>query len=680
MYASKAAAVMLAICLAGGAYPSAYPGTYPGTPLQTRRAARAPVQKPGPTRYSTLLPNGWRLTPEGKQISVSDLPLNLALTKDGRYLLSTTNGDGDQNIDVIDLRAARSVQTIPVKKSWLGLAFAPDDSRFYVSGGDDNEVLIFTFANGHATQSGKILLSSAEFHAMTDRERADARKQGHGEYAFPAGIAVSPDGSRIYVAENLTNKVAVIDSRTNQVITKIEVGDYPYDCVVSGDGKQLYVSNWGSRSISVIDTAGSKAVGLIQVGDHPNDLELARDGKTLYVANANSNTVSVVDTTKSKEIEAISTALHPKSPIGSTPNAVALSPDEKTLYVANADNNNVAIIDVSRRGDSRVKGFMPTGWYPTAVRASRNGKRVYVANGKGVASAANPRGPRPGEKHAAASQFVGSMLKGTVSLIDMPSPQRLAQLTRRVYTNSPYTDDLLNVARGARGRNPIPGRVGDPSPIKHVIYVIKENRTYDQVLGDMKEGNGDRRLCLFGEEVTPNQHRIAREFVLLDNFYVDAEVSADGHNWSTAAYATDYVEKTWPTSYSKRGRSYDYEGSKKISRPTDGYIWDYCRRAGVSYRSYGEFVRLKEEKPGGGSDEESPKTGPYVRPKGENQTHEEALQGNVSASFPSWDLNIPDNERIDAWLKEFREYEQNGNLPQLQIVRIGGDHTEGARA
>jgi hypothetical protein len=196
------------------------------------------------------------------------------------------------------------------------------------------------------------------------------------------------------------------------------------------------------------------------------------------------------------------------------------------------------------------------------------------------------------------------------------------------------------------------------------------------VLGDMKEGAGDPSICIFGEDVTPNQHAIAREFVLLDNFYVDAEVSADGHNWSMAAYATDYTEKTWPTNYSGRGRTYDYEGSKKIARPTGGYIWDYCARARVTYRSYGEFVASREGKPGGGGDTWGD---PGAAPKRENYTNESALEGHFSKTFPSWDLNIPDNKRIDAWLEEFREYEKNGRLPQFQIVRIGGNHTQGTR-
>jgi YVTN family beta-propeller protein len=653
--------------------------TFPTPNLLVQAQVKKPAaqrQLPGKTAQGTLLPNGWTLTPEGQQIPMSDLPLNMVLSKDGRYLLVTTNGNGDQTINVIDLRTNASVQNISVKKSWLGLEFAPDGQRFYVSGGDDNEVLLFDFSGGQATPAGKLILGSSEYHALDDRGRAEARRKGAGEFAFPAGIAVSPAGKRLYVAENLTNKVAVVDLNTKQVVIKISVGEYPYDCTVSNDGKRVYVSNWGSRSVAVIDAATNQVIGNIQTGDHPNDLELTRDGKTLYVANANSNTVSVLDTAQMKELEAISTALHPKSPAGSTPNALALSPDEKTLYITNADNNNVAIADVAKRGESKVKGFIPTGWYPTSVRTSRDGKRLFVANGKGVASASNAGGPQPG-KRTDRSQYIGQLLKGTVSLINLPTQAKLAQLTRRVYANSPYTDELLKAARAPRVKTAIPVRLGDPSPIKHVIYVVKENRTYDQVLGDMKEGNGDPNLCLFGEDITPNQHALAREFVLFDNFYVDAEVSADGHNWSMAAYATDYVEKTWPTQYSSRGRTYDYEGQKKISRPTGGYIWDYCQRAGVSYRSYGEFVSSREGKPGGGGE-----TGanPNPTPKKENFTYESALEGHFSPTFPAWDLNIPDVDRIKAWIAEFREYEKNGKLPQFQIVRIGGDHTQGTRA
>ncbi len=649
--------------------------TLPVASVSLGQTKRVP-QLPGKTSTGILLPNGWTLTPAGQQIPISDLPLNMELSKDGRYLLVTTNGNGDQTINVIDLTANANVQTIKVKKSWLGLNFAPDGKRFYVSGGDDNEVMIYDFANGKATEAGKINLGSSEYHKLDDRGRAEARRKGAGEYAFPAGVAVTPDGKRLYVAENLSNKVAVVDLATQQIVTKIAVGEYPYDCEISQDGKRVYISNWGSRTIAVIDPANNQVIGNIQTGDHPNDLELTRNGKTLYVANANSNTVSVIDTAQMKEIEAISTALHPKSPAGSTPNAVALSPDEKTLYIANADNNDIAVVDVAKRGASEVEGFIPTGWYPTSVRVSKDGRRIFVANGKGVASAANPKGPNPYKVRTAETEYIGSLLKGTVSLIPNPTKARLAQLTRQTYKNSPYTDALLKTAKAPREKTAIPVRLGDASPIKHVIYVVKENRTYDQVLGDMKEGNGDASLCLFGEDVTPNQHALAREFVLLDNFYVDAEVSADGHNWSMAAYATDYVEKTWPTNYSSRGRSYDYEGQKKISRPTEGYIWDHCKRAKVSYRSYGEFVDAREGKPGGGGElgGDPGKSGKV------NYTHESALEGHFSPTFPAWDLTIPDNVRVDKWLEEFRAYEKDGGLPQFQIVRLGGDHTQGTRA
>lgn len=634
---------------------------------------------PGQKASSMLLPNGWTLTPEGKQIPVSDLPMNMELSKDGRFLLVTTNGNGEQEVDIIDVQLQQTLQKITVKKSWLGLAFAPDNKRFFVSGGDDNEVLVFNFDNGKATEAGKIILGSKEFHALDNAARNKARTAGKGEYAFPSGLAATPDGKRLYVAENLTNKVAVIDLSNNQVITKISVGEYPYDCAISNDGKRVYVSNWGARSIAVIDSAKNQVIGNIQTGDHPNDIELTRNGKLLYVANANSNTVSVVDTAQMKEIEAINTALHPKAPIGSTPNAVALSPNEKTLYIANADNNNVALVDVSKRREAKVKGFIPTGWYPTSVRASKNGKQIFVANGKGLAGAANPKGPQPLPGRSRAEnkdvQYIGSMLKGTVSLIDVPANGKLAELTKRTYANSPYTDELLQLARAPKVGTAIPTRVGDASPIKHVIYIIKENRTYDQVLGDLPEGNGDPSLCLFPEEITPNQHAIAREFVLLDNFYVDAEVSADGHNWSTAAYATDYTEKTWPTNYSSRGRTYDYEGSKKIARPTKGYIWDYCKAAGVSYRSYGEFIGVRDVKIGGGGGAEA--TEAARKAQQENYTSEEALLGHFSPTFPSYNLAITDNTRVDRWLEEFRAYEQNNQLPQFQIVRLGNNHTEG---
>ena len=333
------------------------------------------------------------------------------------------------------------------------------------------------------------------------------------------------------------------------------------------------------------------------------------------------------------------------------------------LYIANADNNCLAVFDVTQVGKSRSMGFIPTGWYPTALKTV--GNKVYVANGKGFSSLPNPQGPQPqgtkplvkgGNPEAnAGTQYIGSLFKGTLSIITQPDASTLAAYSQVVYQNTPYSKQKEHLAEGEKG-NPIPMKVGDKSPIKYVFYIIKENRTYDQVFGDVKEGNGDPSLCLFPERITPNQHALAREFVLLDNFYVDAEVSADGHNWSMAAYATDYTEKTWPTNYGGRGGTYDYEGSKPIAYPKKGYLFDHCQRAGVSYRSYGEFVNRRSD----GS------TMP-------------ALVGRIAHKFPGYDLSIKDVKREEIWEADFDSLLARNAVPQLNIIRLGNDHTSGAR-
>jgi YVTN family beta-propeller protein len=376
--------------------------------------------------------------------------------------------------------------------------------------------------------------------------------------------------------------------------------------------------------------------------------------------------VWVVDVATRTAREQIAVSLYPNAPVGTTPNALALSPDGRTLLVANADNNTVAVVDVETPWRSEVEGFVPTGWYPTAVLFSRDGARMHVLSGKGLASQANPRGPTAGSR-GAEGQYIGGMLQGALSTLAVPSADELKAFTRRVYELTRYTDARRLAPPEAPTVSPIPSRVGDASPIKYVFYVIRENRTYDQVFGAIGKGNGDPTLTLFGEEVTPNAHALAREFVLFDNFYVDAEVSYDGHAFSTGAYATDIVEKMWPTNYGGRGGIYLSEGLWKqrtpygnISAPPQGYLWDFAVRAGVSVRSYGEFAYW--EKRGG-----------------EVKATVPGLEGRVSPTYPPYDTSIPDMERIDRWLEEFREYEKNGELPRLSIVRLGNDHTAGTR-
>jgi hypothetical protein len=343
---------------------------------------------------------------------------------------------------------------------------------------------------------------------------------------------------------------------------------------------------------------------------------------------------------------------------------VALSPDEKTLYIANADNNCLAVFDVSHPGRSTSKGFIPTGWYPTCVKTI--GDRIFVTNGKGFSSFANPDGPNPTYVKSKVvayegdtvtkkyNQYIAGLFTGTMSIINVPDKNQLKDYTKDVYNNTPYTKEKEAVSDGIAG-NPIPRSPEDTSPIKHVFYIIQENRTYDQVLGDIKEGNGDTSLVLFGENITRNHHKIARDFVLLDNFYVDAEVSADGHEWTMGAYATDYLEKTWPTSYGGRGGGYDGEGNRLIANNKNGYLWDNCKREGVSFRTYGEFVdNFKPNIP--------------------------ILDGHFCPYFSGWNLDLRDTVRFSQWKRDFDSLISINAVPQLCTIRFPNDHTQGMRA
>jgi YVTN family beta-propeller protein len=400
----------------------------------------------------------------------------------------------------------------------------------------------------------------------------------------------------------------------------------------------------------------------VSVGDNPNELCLTKDGKYLFVANANDNSVSVINTEEQKVIETLNTALFAAAPAGSTSNGLALSADEKTLYVANADNNCLAVFDISKPGFSKSRGFIPTGWYPTNVKVI--GRKIFVTNGKGFSSMANPYGPNPmrkkeeviyqgGDKTKPIDvQYIGGLFKGTMSIIDIPSEEQLGIYSQAVYHNTPYNKDNENKSRGEMN-NPVPVKEGDASPVKYVFYLIKENRTYDQVLGDVKEGNGDASLVLFGERITPNLHKLAKEFVLLDNYYCDGEVSADGHEWSMGAYATDYLEKTWPTNYGGRGGTYDGEGMRTVAN-NKLYIWDQCSKKNISYRTYGEFTDAKKAS---------------IR----------VLDNHFSPTYSGWDLTIRDTSRFYQWKKEFDSLLAINAVPQFNTMRFGNDHTEGLR-
>ncbi len=473
----------------------------------------------------------------------------------------------------------------------------------------------------------------------------------------PAGMDIDNASQTVYVVTKENNSLYTVDLKTKKS-ESIALGAEAYTCLLSPDKRELYISLWGGDKILIYNTKLKKITDRIPVGDNPNDICLTKSGKYLFVANANDNSVSVIDLHTRTVIETLNAALYPASPSGSTTNALALSSDEKTLYIANADNNCLAVYDISHPGSGKSKGFIPVGWYPTAVKVI--GNRIFVANGKGFTSLPNPEyrafdtsATLSYQKGAEKKQYIAGLFVGSLSFFKEPGPSALSNYSRLVYENTPYNKKNELTAPGEEG-NPVPMKIGDPSPIKYVFYIIKENRTYDQVLGDMPEGNGDTSLCIFGENITPNLHALAREFVLLDNFYVDAEVSADGHNWSMGGYATDYLEKTWPTSYGGRGGDYDGEGTRAIANNKGGFIWNDCARAGVSYRTYGEFAdNYKPNIP--------------------------ILKGHFCHYYTSWDQKVRDTTRVDQWKKDFDSLVAHHALPHLNTLRIINDHTEGLK-
>ena len=616
-------------------------GCFSPTETSRQAVAGAPPQLPGPLPATgqTLLPNGWKLSPAGQQTPLGDLPLNLVLAPGGRLAAVINCGYATNSVQLLDAQTGRVLDTQPVKAAWLGLAFGPDGRTLYASGGESNRVHCFRVENQRLRPDSALVVG------------LPWPKQKIGL----TGLVVDGPRRQLYALSREDSALYTLDLTRRQAPRRLRLPAEAYAAVLAPGGRQLYVSLWGGHAVAVVDVARQQVTARIAVGSHPNDLALSRDGRRLFVANANANSVSVVDTKARRVSETLSAALFPASPTGSTTNSVALSADESQLFIANADNNCLAVFDVRVAGASQALGFVPTGWYPTAVRVAPGGQ-LLVLNGKGSTSRANSvNGPNPLKQTGeAAPAYIAAILPGSLSRLPVPDAAALAAFSQQVYANTPYSPTRAASPDVPAG-NPVPERVGAPSPIEHVFYVIKENRTYDQVLGDMAAGNGDPSLCLFPDSVTPNHHALAHDFVLLDNFYADAEVSADGHNWSTAAYATDYVEKTWPSNYSGRGGGYDYEGARgEVAEPADGFVWDYCRRAGLSYRSYGEFIY--KGKPGVA-----------------------ALQGHFMPDYPGFDMQIRDVARERLWEQDFDRLLTAGQLPRLSVIRLPGDHTLGAK-
>ena len=595
---------------------------------------------------SVLLPNGWAITNVGRSLPLGDLPLNIAVSKSKKWIAITNNGLGKHYIQLIDTKSERQLDSIIIPSSWYGLKFSSNDKKLYVSGGNDNVILGYDLINNKLKLADTITLGKKWPNRIS-----------------PAGFDIDEKKELLYVVTKDNNSLYVVDLKTKKIKKQLPLGGEGFTCVLSQDLKELYVSCWGCEKLLVYDTAKEEFVATIPVGSHPNEILLSKKETFIFVANSNDNSVSVIDRKSRKVVETLNAALFPDAPAGSTTNALTLSGNGKQLYIANADNNCLAVFDVSEPGKSKSLGFVPTGWYPTNVKIIN--KKIFVTNGKGFVPMTNLQAPTPYTKgynmkyqgedtlKPKSVHSIGELFKGTLSIIDQPSIDLLGAYTKMVYKNSMYSKEKELKAHNDVG-NPVPMKVGDVSPIKYVFYVIKENRTYDQVLVDVKEGNGDPSLVMFGEKVTPNQHKLAKDFVLLDNFYVDAEVSADGHAWTLGAYATDYLEKMWTTCY---GRAWDYpgEGVRPIANNKAGFIWDACKRSNVSYRTYGEFIIKKK---------------PTLS----------VLENHYCKYFNTWaELGEKDVNRFEQWKRDFDSLVAIKQVPRFNTIRLLNDHTEGLR-
>ena len=635
-------------------------GAAAACPGQEEGARTLPGMRPD---GSMLLHNQWPIRPAGQQVAMGDFPVAVAVDRSGRLGAVLHAGHGAHEVRLVDLAAGRVVASAPIHEAFCGIAFSPDAKTLVCSGASDGVLHVFSVAGDGLSA------------------RADVRVDAPPHRSVVAGIALSRDGRSALAALAFDSRVVRVDLVSGSVAWTARVGGEdeapaaprpeaddasdplrgrvlvsdadPLNIAWDEGAGRAYVTLWGEASVAVIDTADGRLLGRWPTGLHPNELVLSPDGR-LFVSNGGLNSVTIMDARDGRVTEVLSSAASPGDLPGSTPDSLALSPDSRTLYVANEHTNTVAVFDVAERGGGRPLGFIPTGWFPSSVRVTPDAGTLLVLSARGLTAKPSWTGAR--------WQKIDDLYEGSLGIIRLPPrgddyARALAGWTATAQRCRPAP------ARGAAPGDPIPGRAGDPSPIRYVVYVIKENRTYDQVLGDLPQGNGDPTLCLFPERVTPNLHRLAREFVLLDNFYVDAEVSADGHEWSMAAYATDFVEKMWPLDYGHNGSKkfpYPSEGSFPIASPAGGYLWDSARQAGVSYRSYGEFVSF-------GASTNVP-----------GKARLPALRGHIDEWYRGWDLAYPDVKRTAHFIAELKRFEAAGDMPRLQILRLPNDHTHGA--
>ncbi len=637
-----------------------------------------------------VVPTNQVLSPLGRQVAFAGRPTDVAMSPDGRWLAVLNRND----VLLLDLETDNIVSRVAHRGgSYKGIAFAPGGQRLYLSCIRGN-LDVFSVSNAGKLEKQKTI-------------DLPASRAGN---ALPSGLAIDASGKTLWVALNMNNTLAEINLEEGIFVREIAVGSAPYDVVLVGS--KAYVSNWAGRhpgqgdtqgpagkgtairvdpvryiasegSVSVVDLELGQEVKQIEVGLHPSGITATSDGRFVLVANANSDSVTVIDARRDTVVETISTRPNDKLLFGSAPNDLVISEDGKKLYVSNGTNNCIALFDFNPP-QSRQLGCLPTGWYPAGLVLDETRNTLYVANIKGVGSRNKDWQGKRRVKGEAVFGYNSHDYLGTVSLIPIPQLDEISGHTKTVLENNRLTESVnaLAPARKKVAAKPVPQRHGEPSFFKHVLYIIKENRTYDQVFGDVQRGNGDESLCIFGSKVTPNHHKLVDEFVLLDNFYCNGTLSADGHQWTNEAYVTDYLEKAyggWP-------RSYPYDGGDAMAYAPSGFLWDNVLAHKKSLRVYGEFVYAEIR----WKDKKKTKRPTFLEcyrdfTEGSNQVHVEARAAIQSLAphlcptaigFPSI---VPDIHRAEQFIQELKQFEKDNRLPNFMIMLLPNDHTAGTR-
>lgn len=618
-------------------------------PQQKRREQTGAVERGG-----YLLNTGWIVRPAGRNVPLSTLPMSHAISPDRKLLAILNAGYAPPSVSMLDLETGKEIGRTPLGGGgWRGLAFSPAGNKLYAGNGGEAYITEFSVTEGRLSGARKIELFSGE-------------KQGAvhliGDLLFA--------GQRLLVADNARDSILFVDSGSGKLGQTIHTARNPYAMLLDPDGESIFVSSWFTSRVVQYRLRDGAEMASIEVGAHPTEMAWLpaayKNGSLrLAVACANTNHVYVLgrDDGRWRVREKLNLAMTPRQPVGMTPSALSVTPDGKRLYVACSDANAVAVADVS--GDrSKVLGFIPTGWYPTGVRSLPDG-RLLVVNGKGLRSYSNFNGLNPFRwKSKEGLEYAPLMQTGSASLIDNFDEKRLREYTKTVIENSPYRDSLLDSA-GVPAGNPIPDRVGGATPIRHVILLMKEMRTYDQVLGDMKEGNGDPARVMFGEKITPNHHKIAREFVLLDNFYANGDVSKDGFYWTTAAIAPDSTQRIWPMATSQRlpVAARPESGPEGTRTAPGGHLWDKARQANISFYNYG-FTAVNLPEPSDAGSQIRDVIDPVLKP-------------HTSYAFRQFDYAYSDIDRVQVFIHDLAEWEKKGEMPRLILMTLGNDHTAG---